>query len=726
MMVLAGTGSTLRRPFQQQTEKEAFMSKITSIITRSIDLDQGVARPVALKQHLIYANAQAHTFRLVCTRGGKPVSLDGMQCMGYVRRKDGVTIPVEGVTNGNVASVTLTAACYAVPGTVTISIELISGECRATHGLWIAQVECPVTDQVGGDAAISISDTMGQLHAALEDAVDAVVYPASHIIRTAEGAGAVYVSDSADREPVELMIYGRTEQQSTPTPTAPATFISTARWGSMTISSRPSLTDTEGQTSANVQVVDGLSGMPVNGGGNYINGSQRWLGDELDCKRGVIVRRLAKKTLTGTEDISRLDSWGEGTYRIYCGDAVDIGTVETLYGVMCTHAPATWSTTVAKGSIGAGRAGRFVLLNLGAEYNTVDLFKAYLAEQNEAGTPVEVLYELGTPVEEPLTASGLTIMLMTRMRKGGTAIVNDATAYMKLEYIADTKTYVDKAALAYQHACKNLILIGLGQQYETIQDAVDSITDDSKTNPYTLLLMPSATPYSRFSFQRKLDEERNPRHAPRWISIVGIDKTNTVVQSDTGEYESPPAEIVANGIIRNITFRMTNEHPDATPLKGGYAVHFDCSTPDSEGFNLLVEDCDFESATGPAVGIGVHENERLVFRHCRFTSTARADYQPNDTYKNLADYGCAFAHSSLRSDAQNMRISFEHCVGICAEGTKSLWLGKAGEYTVEKCYFEYTLIGNTFWNTALGKPAYYISSELYANPMNFGNNMDAK
>lgn len=142
------------------------MSKITSIITRSIDLDQGVARPVALKQHLIYANAQAHTFRLVCTCSGKPVSLDGMQCMGYVRRKDGVTIPVEGTACGNVASITLTAACYAVAGSTFISMELIAGECRATHGLWVAQVVCPVTDQVGGEAAVSISDALARVNAA--------------------------------------------------------------------------------------------------------------------------------------------------------------------------------------------------------------------------------------------------------------------------------------------------------------------------------------------------------------------------------------------------------------------------------------------------------------------------------------------------------------------------------------------------------------------------------
>lgn len=142
------------------------MNEITSLITQTVDLDRGVERPAALKQHLVYANAGAHTFRLLCMRGGKPVSLDGMQCVGYVRRKDGVTIPVDGSTAGNTASVTLTAPCYAVPGSVLISMELISGECRATHALWIAQVECPVTDQIGGEAAVSISDALTRLNAA--------------------------------------------------------------------------------------------------------------------------------------------------------------------------------------------------------------------------------------------------------------------------------------------------------------------------------------------------------------------------------------------------------------------------------------------------------------------------------------------------------------------------------------------------------------------------------
>lgn len=139
------------------------MNAITSLITQTIELDQGVERPIALKQHLVYANASAHTFRLLCMRNGQPVSLHGMQCFGTVRRKDGVTIPLDGSIAGHAASITLSAPCYAVPGSVTISMELVSGECRATHGLWVAQVECPVTDQVGGEAATAISDALERL-----------------------------------------------------------------------------------------------------------------------------------------------------------------------------------------------------------------------------------------------------------------------------------------------------------------------------------------------------------------------------------------------------------------------------------------------------------------------------------------------------------------------------------------------------------------------------------
>ena len=142
------------------------MSTIRTIIQQTIDLDQGVGQPQPLAQRLIYGNDQAHTFQLHCTRAGLDAPLVNTACMGYVRRKDGVTIPLEGVVEGCTASITLSAPCYACAGNVLISLELISGSIRATHGLWVAQVESTTTEEIGGEAGLSVSKALERLDAA--------------------------------------------------------------------------------------------------------------------------------------------------------------------------------------------------------------------------------------------------------------------------------------------------------------------------------------------------------------------------------------------------------------------------------------------------------------------------------------------------------------------------------------------------------------------------------
>lgn len=283
--------------------------------------------------------------------------------------------------------------------------------------------------------------------------------------------------------------------------------------------------------------------------------------------------------------------------------------------------------------------------------------------------------------------------------------------------------FIPSVTLNYSKPIDNVIIVGEGQKYENMQDVLTAITDDSANNPYTILLMPSDKPYPRFSMLRELDASYPWSDVvPRWISIIGIDKANVIIQSGTGEYSSPPAEILTNGIIKNITFRMTKDAPLSVPVQGGYAVHIDCRTLNDAGYSMVFEDCDFESATGPAAGVGMHENADLSFRRCRFTSTASAAYAPSDGYKNLYDYGCVFAHTSTLADSVNQRLAFEDCIGICAEGDKSLWISSAGDYSPDTADFEYTLIRNVFWNKATGSSGYVISNNLRGNPMNFGNN----
>lgn len=139
------------------------MAQITTIITRRIDLDSGVGPAEVLRQHLVYSNANAHEFRLICMRGQQQASLSGAVCTGYVRRKDGLTIPVPGQISGCTASIRLTAPCYAVPGCITISIELSEGDTRATHAVFLAQVDRTTTEEVGGEAAVAISEALERI-----------------------------------------------------------------------------------------------------------------------------------------------------------------------------------------------------------------------------------------------------------------------------------------------------------------------------------------------------------------------------------------------------------------------------------------------------------------------------------------------------------------------------------------------------------------------------------
>lgn len=281
-----------------------------------------------------------------------------------------------------------------------------------------------------------------------------------------------------------------------------------------------------------------------------------------------------------------------------------------------------------------------------------------------------------------------------------------------------TIRYITYTPIHYVKKNNNIITVGNSDcDYNSIQDALENITDDAEDNPYTILVYPSGTPYSRFSMLRKLDESYPWSDvAPRHISIIGLDKAHCVIQSDNGEYTTPPSEALTNGIIKNLTFKMTNESPLETPSKGGYACHIDCRTLDDVGYTMIFEDCEFESATGPAVGIGLHPNAELTFRRCHFISTAKEDYAPNDSYKNLSTYGCVFAHTSQLADAQNQRLTFEDCVGACEEGTKSIWIAPSGDYSQDTSDFVYTLLRNIFWNNKTENSAYVIGTTLTANP----------
>lgn len=127
-------------------------------------------------------------------------------------------------------------------------------------------------------------------------------------------------------------------------------------------------------------------------------------GDSLDLATGEVVRRWKRLELDGTEAWVATQSGVEGKYRCVLGvdNVLKPATVQIAAELLCTH-----YLTLPAGTVGTwggntgisinSQDGKMVIYDSNYDTADVTLFKAYLAAQKEAGTPVTVLYKLKEP-----------------------------------------------------------------------------------------------------------------------------------------------------------------------------------------------------------------------------------------------------------------------------------------------------------------------------------------
>lgn len=182
-----------------------------------------------------------------------------------------------------------------------------------------------------------------------------------------------------------------------------------------------------------------LRGIPVPAGGNYTDSNgQQWICDEIDFERGVYVQRVARRMFNGSES-----EWKRGTFTsgeivnyVYWSDA----TIENVNLSICTHAvfPKNGGSWSGGGYMRSGTGLWQTLTDM-----TLDEWKAYLSNQSAAGTPLTLHYPLTKPIETPLTETELAAYRSIHTNKPNTTILNDSGAHMAVEYVADTKLYID-------------------------------------------------------------------------------------------------------------------------------------------------------------------------------------------------------------------------------------------------------------------------------------------
>ena len=396
----------------------------------------------------------AHRFHVKLMRNGCPISVNGITATGYMVRADKQTVVWNGESDGCDIYLTMPASCYAVAGRFRLLLRVTFDDTIET-ALWVEGSVRESTTETIVDPGTTLPtieellDQIAKMETATADAKDATADArlatqelsatvAPPIVVSATGE-VITISDSANRPLAGLRLYGKTVQNGVPTPSSPVPMVNVGAGGSIEVS-------IENGGSVTASTPNGLPGIPVTSGGNYTDANgQMWLCDEIDFGRGVYVQRVDQRTMDGAENWT-VSTGGTGRYVTYAlsGKVKPVTSSAQIAPLACT-AYQTVSADVLYATSGA-----YYIAQNNEEiwvsktgFDSVDAFKAYLA-----ANPMTVLYALKTPIETALSADVIAAYRAMTTYKPTTTVYNDAGAGLGVDYVADTKTYIDQRIAA--------------------------------------------------------------------------------------------------------------------------------------------------------------------------------------------------------------------------------------------------------------------------------------
>lgn len=282
-----------------------------------------------------------------------------------------------------------------------------------------------ILDVTTGMAFVQNADTNAYLEGRFDEISDH-----SAIVPQTTGE-LISVSDSSNNRLRGLTLYGKTTQDGTPSPNAPIELVNAGDDGSIEV------TITDGGD-ANIQSMvvstpNGLPGIPVTTGGNYTDASgQQWTCDEIDLARGVYVQRVKSVVLDDTLDYGWLTLGSYSNGNKYAS-MVFTETAQSS-AILCNcYEPSGWSNVPGK-TYCSGHA----LVMVDNRFTD----RATAIATITAMKP-KFLYILANPIEKKLSAEELADYALLHTNKLNTSVYTNSNAGVKLEYVADTKTYID-------------------------------------------------------------------------------------------------------------------------------------------------------------------------------------------------------------------------------------------------------------------------------------------
>lgn len=225
-----------------------------------------------------------------------------------------------------------------------------------------------------------------------------------------------------------------------------------------------------------LQTSNGLPGLPVDSGGNYTDSNgQQWVCDEMDFKRGKYVQRIKKVVFNGNEEWNLESISQKGFANFYVRNLSGIRANSNVLSNQFRNQTTLISETTEEG-----------IANLTTLYVRIDKTKADNANKFKEilkTNNLEICYQLATPIETDIPEETMTAYRKLYTNYPSTVVQNDSGAGMEVEYVADTKSYIDNklkelVQAAYGSMANMLSLMPTNVQAEMIENDTNNILNN--------------------------------------------------------------------------------------------------------------------------------------------------------------------------------------------------------------------------------------------------------
>lgn len=330
------------------------------------------------------------------------------------------------------------------------------------------------------------------LNAALESKVDKTVVDElsytfqNSLIECTSSGTAINIKDSADVKPRGLKLYGKTTQADTPSFENPQELISIGDSGKLDVELYGKnlfpnfITDTTLNKGSTVKVnSDGSLTVHKVAGEQIMSHTEVFfpkgtytLSNGMGVKHLICVQAFGKTT---QDSPSVKVEWGGGTTRLYLyasntaeGDItlkpqIEFGTTVTPHEPFKKQSISVSTPNglpgipvTSDGNYTDENGQQYICDEVDVEnkvhihrlkkidsYNGEEITTQYMSTTGELSTGATVIYVLEIPYETPLTDEEVEAYNSITMYKPVTNIFNSDNAQMKVDYVADTKAYID-------------------------------------------------------------------------------------------------------------------------------------------------------------------------------------------------------------------------------------------------------------------------------------------